>query len=65
MLKNINNKEFVGKLREIFENNDWWINSPNSLETPITELLEDFKYLNWKTDNNDIEIQTILSEYIN
>jgi hypothetical protein len=22
MLKNINNKEFVGKLREIFENND-------------------------------------------
>lgn len=64
-LQKINSRDFLKKLREIFEKDEWWINNPNNLEKPISELLEDFKYLNPKSDNNNIEIQTILSEYIN
>lgn len=58
--------KFLKQLRKIFEKDNSWINNPNSLEEPIATLLKAYEHLKTKTNTDDeIEIQTILSEFIN
>lgn len=56
--------KFLKQLRKIFEKDEWWIKNPNILESPIVALLKDYEYLKTKNKDNEIEIQTILSEFI-